>query len=100
MLELRHLQETLDWSPADLRELHQQLIDAYETPSDELFKIIEKAALATGVEPAELRAGKKGVAFTQARRLVLKWANSHTLAEIARALNCSRAALWQLAASM
>ena len=99
-LNLTDIDTVTGWNLASLRESHRDCIQEMMSPADDLSELVEKAALTAGVEVAALRAGAKGAAFTLARRLVVKWAEGHSLASLARELNCSRAALSQLLHSM
>jgi REP element-mobilizing transposase RayT len=96
--DLSRLEDATGLGPAELREIYlQQLADELQKRKEQDELLMEVAA-SYGADLDELRAGRRGGAFTRAREdyAARAKAKGHSAADIARALKCSRSAVSQL----
>ncbi len=96
LLSLSRLSDISGLSIDALRELYLELIDDKRTPTRRgLDDLLALAATACGVESSALSAGMRTRAHTRAKTMFATWGREegYSDTDIARALNCSKAAV-------
>lgn len=97
-LDLDQLEKLTGLEPQEARRrylAHLQDIEREPRRDPTIQELLTKAAIQSGIDPADLVSGKRGAAYTCAKCLLVRWAGHHgyTDVEIAAALNCSPAAI-------
>ncbi len=101
-LSLERLEAVAGMTAAELRELYLQRIDVSgdSAPGTKqtLAEIVARAAETAGIPVNELRNGKRGNLYTQARCNAVRWASEagYSDVELAAALGCVKSAISQL----
>lgn len=100
-IELSRLQELCGMTPEEVRDEYVRRVAFMASPGRKnlsVQELIRDTATMLGIDPAAIQAGARGDVFTEARMLILQRAavEGHPDVEVARALDCSRAAISQL----
>lgn len=103
LLDLGALEDAAGISPAELRARYLERVEDVESSrTGSLEELLADCAGESGITVEELVSGRRGGAFTHAKRLLLRRAGSagYTDAELAKALRCSQAAIHWLRRQM
>lgn len=97
-LDLGQLENLTGLEPREARRrylTHLRDIEREPRRDPTLQELLTKAAIQSGIDPADLVSGNRGTAYTCAKLLLIRWAErrGYTDVQIAAALNCSPAAI-------
>jgi putative transposase len=101
-IDLSRLVDLTGVSPGGLRDAYLERVQAHLKPRPlkglSLQDIIREAAMSFGIEPEPVFAGMKHGYYTRAKRRAVTWAlqQGFSLADVARALNCSPSTVTRL----
>jgi REP element-mobilizing transposase RayT len=100
-IDLSRLEELIGVTPADARSQYLKRSAFMSSPGPKnlsAYDLVRDTASMLGIDPALLESGARGDVFTEARIIILRRAavEGHSDADLARALNCARAAISML----
>lgn len=97
-LDFKRIEKLTGLSPNAYREVYLDRLEAVTGESRrprDLDELIRHTALSMGADPAQLLSGRRGEPYTRVKRALINLAlgSGYTLAQLADALHCSKAAL-------